>query len=134
MLNMIRVKIGTDALGQFVGSQLPARLNNRTLAMYPLRLNVVQPGAFGRQKAWNDLNACLTLSPVSKRPAIVVTQPVTYFTTDVPGRVVPYQHQHPFAFSSQAFTNPFQPGCRDMAHGSSINEAQPYFSGVSAQQ
>src|SRR5207302_1570677 len=134
MLNIVTAKVRADAVGQCRGGQLTIRLGYGTLAMHPLRLDVVEPGTFGRQEAGDNLNALFTLSPSSKHTAVVLSQPIAYFTADMPGGVVPDEHQHPLALSSQTLTHPFQVGNSHMANRSPINEAQPHLLGVVPEQ
>lgn len=119
---MIRAKVVADTAGQLLSSQLAGGLGNCSLAMDPLRLDVVEPGAFGRQKAGDVLQALFALSPATK-----------HFSADMPLGVVPDEHLYPVAFRSQPFTHPLQIGCAYMAHWPSINKAQ-HLVGVVAQQ
>src|SRR5205814_10323077 len=105
-----------------------------SLAMYPLRLDVVQPGALGRQKARDYLDALLPFSPASKHLPIVLPYPVAHFPADVPGSVVPDEHQHALTLFSQAFAHPLQVGRAHMADRSSINKAQKHLTSVLPQQ
>ncbi len=46
--------MGTHALSQLLSRKQPVGFNYGPLAMDPLRLNRVEPGTFGRQKARQD--------------------------------------------------------------------------------
>src|SRR5512133_2679029 len=90
---MVRAEVVTNArsqlVSQLVRGQDAARLGHCSLAMYPLRLYVVQPGAFGRQEARNNLNARLSFSPATKHLLVVPSYPATHLSADVPRSVVP---------------------------------------------
>ncbi len=131
---MIRAEVVTDAVCQLLSGQLAGRLGNCSFAMHPLRLDVVEPRAFGRQKAGDNLHALFAFSPATKHLSVVLPYPTEHFTTDVPLGVVPDEHQHPLAFRSQSLTDPLQVSCAHTAHRSSINEAQKHLVGVIAQQ
>src|SRR4051794_6871921 len=103
---MGRAEVVTDTRGQLLSGQDAVRLNYCSFAMYPLRLDVVQPGAFGRQEAGDELNTFFAFSPATKHLLVVNSYPVTHFSADVPGSVIPNEHQHSLAFCSQLLTHP----------------------------
>src|SRR4051794_4898852 len=113
---MVRAEVIADPRGQLLRGQNAARFGYCSLAMYPLRLDVVQPGALGRQKARDNLNTTLILAPTTKRLSVVLSYPVTYLSADMPGSVVPDERKHSLAFLSQTFAYPLQIGDADMAH------------------
>ncbi len=131
---VVRAKVVADTVSQLLRGQDSVRFGYRSLAMYPLGLDVVQPGALGRQKARDDLHALLAVSPIGKHSLIVLPYPVAHLSADVPGGIVPDEHQHSLAFLSQPLAHPLQVGGAHMAHRSSINEAQKHLTGVFPQQ
>lgn len=76
MFNMPITRAGADAVGQFAGNLLAVRFSYRTLAIHPLRFDVVEPGTFGRQPARHYLYAPLAL-PSSCKGAAVVRSPLS---------------------------------------------------------
>jgi len=131
---MIRAEVDADTRGQLLSGQDAVSFSHRSLAMYPLRLDVVQPGAFGGQQTGNDLNARLTLSPTIKHLLVVRSYPVAHFSADMPGSIVPDEHQHPLAFLTQPLAHPLQVSSAHMADWSPINEAQKHLAGVFPQK
>src|SRR5438552_11205298 len=121
---VVRAKVIANAKSQLLRRQDAAMLGHCSLAMHPLRFDVVQPWAFGRQQARDNLNAFLTLSPTSKHLPIVFSYPVVHFPADVPGSVIPDEHQHSLAFLSQPLAHPFQVSGAHMTDRPSIDEAQ----------
>ncbi len=130
----MRAEVLTNAGSQLLSRQDAVSFGYCTLAMHPLRLDVVQPGAFGRQKARDDLHAGFSFSPATKHLAVVLPYPITHFPADVPGGIIPDEHQHSLAFFGQAFTYPLQVSYAHMAHRSSINEAQQHLTSVFPKQ
>lgn len=47
-LGLLTAKVVTDPLPDLLSSQKPSRVDNRSLAVDPLRLNPVEPGTLGR--------------------------------------------------------------------------------------
>src|SRR4051812_48818850 len=117
---MSRAKVVTDTVSQLLRGQNAVGFGYRALAMYPLRLDVVQPGALGRQEAGDNLNAFLAFSSTGKHLLIVLPYPVAHFPTDMPGGIVPDEHQHSLVFLSQPLAHPLQVGGAHMAHRSPI--------------
>jgi hypothetical protein len=53
-LKLFTTEVVTDALSEPFRRQEPSRLDDRSFAMDPLRLNSVKPGTFGGQPARDD--------------------------------------------------------------------------------
>ena len=94
---MNAVKGRTYPLGQLIGRQGPVRLNDPALAMSPLRFDGIQPRALDWQLADQDTHS-LTC-PFD--PPIMILDPVTHSTADMPRRIVPDERQHPEAHAVQ---------------------------------
>src|SRR3954453_4103994 len=93
----------TDTIPNFAGRQLPRRLNDRFLAVLPLRLDRVQPRTLDRQATRQDAHSPLLLgSPV------VLLDPTPHSPTDVPRGVVPDHQKRFLALGCQPLTGPRQ--------------------------
>src|SRR5215210_3126861 len=91
MLVVWTLKGRADALGQLAGAEQPIGFYHFTLAVNPLGLHGVEPGAFGGQIAAYDpypFERALLDLPV------VFFDPTTGFFAYVPGSVVPDQNPH----------------------------------------
>ncbi len=56
--SLFTAEVATHLMPEFTRGQKPSRLDDGTLAMHPLGLNAVEPGAFGGQPARDDAHAC----------------------------------------------------------------------------
>src|SRR5215510_15901464 len=126
---MLAPEILTNSIDQFFSHQLACRLDNGALAVYPMRLDRIQPRAFDWQPQDEDSHPAFSLHSL-----IMPFDPATHFPALVPGGIVPDQDQHPFAFFSQLPNYPFQEVGRDLAYGPSIYEAQHQLVGVASEQ
>lgn len=133
---MVATVVVTDTLGQMVGRQLGRRLDHCSLAgpPSPLWLDRVEPRTLAWQEARNELHPRFAYSTLGKYPLVVSAYPVHHLTADMPGSIVPDEHQHPLALRSHILTHPFQVRRSDMAYWTTVHEAQQHLVGVVTQQ
>jgi hypothetical protein len=81
---MRAVKISTGALGDLAGREQAVKLDNVPLALDPMRLDGVEPGARDRQIADEDAHAVPGLLDL----LVVGADPGTDRPADIPGGVV----------------------------------------------
>src|SRR5918994_2854757 len=82
-----------NPLGKLVSAKQTIGLDHFALAVDPLRLDGVQPGALlGQQAAYNPHSFSTMLDS-----AIMFTEPAPDLFGDVPACVVPDEKQHPLA-------------------------------------
>ncbi len=96
--------MGTNALRQLLSRKQPVGFNNSSLAMHPLGLNRVEPGTFGRQKAWQDADALA----FNFHLGVVLAYPGTDDFAHMPGGIVPNKQPGCFPLSLQLLTFPLQ--------------------------
>src|SRR5258708_19330687 len=101
---MGRGKMGTNGVRQLLSGKQFVGCNNGALAMYPLGLNRVEPGTFGRQKARQDADALA----LSFHLGVVLAYPGTHDFAHMPGGIVPNQQPGRFLLSLQPLTSPLQ--------------------------
>lgn len=126
---MLTLEILTNSIAQFFSHQLASRLDNGSLAVYPMRLDRIQPRAFDGQPQNEDAHPAFSLHSL-----IMPFAPLTHFPALVPGGIVPDQHQHPLAFCSQLPRDPFQEVGGDLADGPSLYKSQQQLVGVASEQ
>lgn len=101
-INQYALVVSTDPLHQFRHRQKARRLSHSAFPMHPLGLNRIEPGTLARQPTEQQATAALTFGlPVvglDLRP---------HRLADVPGGVVPDEHEGPFALGG---TREGQPG------------------------
>ena len=89
---------GAQTRSAVLGAEQAVGLDDAALAVDPLGLDRVEPGALDRQVAGDDAHAaarrCLTC-------AVVVADPGAHRLADVPGGVVPDQQQRRLARGRQ---------------------------------
>src|SRR3989304_385624 len=93
MLFVTKPKMRTYPLDQLPSRKQAVGLYGLTLPMDPARLYPIEPRTLlGKQTGDNAyaLTSCLD-------PAIVSADPSTHLCADVPGRIVPHEHQNPLA-------------------------------------
>src|SRR6185437_16477052 len=117
LLLSFTVIVFMDPLFDFCGTQLPIRLDDRSLAVQPFWLDRIQPRCLDRQVADPYLAASLPLHPTIVRP-----DPATHPLTDVPGSIVPNQHENLFALRSEALAQPTQKIFRHLADRTPLDE------------
>src|SRR6266700_2697238 len=115
-------KIGTHALGQLLGRKQSVGFNDGPLAMDPLRLYGVEPGTFGRQKAWEDAD---TLA-LGFHLGIVLAYPGANDLASMPGSIVPNEQPSSLPLLCQALTAPVEKLGRNVADRASADKAQPH--------
>ncbi len=126
---MLAPEIFAYSFDQFFRRQFSFRLYNGSLAVYPMRLNRIEPRAFYRQSQDE-----YSYSTFSLYFLIVLLDPTPHRLALVPGRIVPDQRQHPFAFFSQLLNYPLQEIGRHLANGSPLDKSQHQLVGVASQQ
>ncbi len=119
---MLAPEIVTDSFYQFFSRQLSLWLDNRSLAVYPMRLDWIQPRAFDWQSQSKYPHPAFSLHSL-----IVLLDPTPHFLALVPTGIVPDQNQHPFAFFSQLPNYPFKEVGRHLAHGATFYKSQQQF-------
>src|SRR5262245_53018565 len=118
-----------DALLDLCGGQLAGRLNDRPLAVQPLRLDRVQPRRLDRQPTDADLAAALPLDLAVVRP-----DPAPYALADVPTGVVPDQHEDLLTLPGETRAQPVEEVLRHLADRSALHETQQHRPAVRPQQ
>src|SRR5262245_11041719 len=108
-------------LPDLFGGQLPRRLGDCALTVQPLRLDRVEPRRLDRQVAHPDLAPALPLHPPVVRP-----EPAPDPLTEVPGGVVPDQHEHLLALGRESVTQPAQEVLGHLADRPALDEAQQH--------
>jgi hypothetical protein len=128
VLHRYTAKIFTDAGDDLHGGEQPGRLHDRPLAMDPMQFNGIQPGTFKGQAPDQEAYTAVALDLLMMGP-----DPGTDLPTDMPGGIVPQQHQDTLPLGGQPLTEPCEQGGRDVAHGSAIDKAQQNRVGVTSQ-
>src|SRR4051794_7549996 len=121
--------VGADPVDDLRRRQRAVRLDDRSLAVDPLRLDPVQPGRLHRQRARHDPDPALGLGP-----AVLPLDPGPYSLADVPTGVVPDQQQRPLAPLRQSLADPTQIVFGDLAHRAAVNESDHHAAAVGPQQ
>src|SRR5215469_13349538 len=116
-LSLFTAKVVTPALPKLCRCQKPSRFDNRALAMDPLRLNAVEPGALGRQPARDDAHATCASASLSPHRLMMRTQPGFDLLTHVPGSVIPNEHEHTFPLCLDLLTQPLEEVSGHLADG-----------------
>src|SRR5258706_2553417 len=134
MVDHLTAKVVTDATFHFLSGEQTSWFNNGPFAMHPMRLNAVEPGAFGRQPARNDAHSRMALTLACQHAAIVLLEPTAHFLTDMPGGVIPDEDQHALALALHLLAEPLQKSRRHMADRPTIDKAQPHGLAVGFEQ
>src|SRR5215211_5988104 len=111
-----------DSFGQFVGAEQTVGLYHLTFAMNPLGLHSIEPRTLLGQQTTDDPHPFLLAlfqSPVAP------TDPAANLAAYVPTGVVPDQHQHLLAQSSELPAAPLKKLGGDGAHRTAVHKAQP---------
>src|SRR3954452_4584289 len=111
-----------EPLLELATGELACRLDHRAFAVHPLGLDRVEPRALARQPADQEAAATAGLLDL----AIVRPDPVPHLTADVPGGVVPDQHQDPTAAGREALGGPGEEGSGHRADRPPVDEAQQH--------
>ena len=115
----------TRSVGKLVSGEQAVRFNDRTLAMHPLWLDRVQPGALRGQQTQDNSHARLALFD----PLVVFPEPGPDGLADVPGRVIPDQQQGGLSRGVQLLATPVQEVRADGADWTSIHKAEQHLIG-----
>src|SRR5215207_10965027 len=121
MLVMRTTEDPTDPIRKLVGSKQPVWLDDLALAVYPLRLDGVEPRTLLRKKAAHDPHSASALLDFS----VVSSQPAPDLPGDMPARVVPDEEQNLLADLFELLQAPLKELGRYGTDGPSVNEAQP---------
>ena len=118
---MITAKVRTDPIGKFLSRQQASRLDDLALAMHPVRLDAVEPGALAGQVAGDDADP-LALLPDG---LVVVADPAAHLFADVPRGIIPDHEQRLFAQLGQLGAAPSQVLRGDSTDRAILDKAQP---------
>jgi hypothetical protein len=124
MVDHRTAKVITDTMFHFLSGEQRGRFYDGPFAMHPVRLNAIEPGTLGRQPAGNDAHSRMALPLGCQDTLIVQPEPAAHFLTDMPGGVIPDEHQHALALRLQLLAEPLQKGRRHMADRPTIDKAQ----------
>src|SRR5205085_62488 len=94
-----------QALPKLLAGELAVGLDHGPLAVRPAGLDRVQPRALARQAADQQPAAAVALDP-----AVVGRDPGPHLAADVPGGVVPDQHQDPDTLGRELAGHPGEEG------------------------
>src|SRR5262249_26835505 len=118
--DVLAAVVGATPLLRLSRRQLPPRLGDVLLAMHPLGFDGVQPRTLDRQVAGQDPHPAAPL-----RPAVVRLDPRPHPLADVPGGVVPDEHQDLLPLRPQPPTHPAQEVLRHHADRPPLHDAPP---------
>jgi hypothetical protein len=124
-----RLVVFVDPPSDLVGGQLPVRLDDGSFALQPLRFDGIEPRALHRQVADHQLAAALPLPRPVVRP-----DPPPHPLADVPGGVVPDQHEHPLALGGEPLTQPTHEVLGHRTDRVALDEPQSHRSRIVAEQ
>jgi hypothetical protein len=129
MTQLLTAIVLTDTRNQFSCSKLALGLHDCPLPVNPMRLNSIQPWAFGRQLAdeyaYSFLSFCF---------AVVCPNPAPYRLGEVPRGVIPDNQQSFLPFFCQLSQHPVEKLCRKTRYGFATNKPQPDLFAISSQQ
>src|SRR6266498_33937 len=129
----IRTVIGmAHTLGKLLRGEQAVSFHHSALAVQPLRLNRVEPWAFGGEIAHQYPHS--VTSSFMLHLVVMFLDPLLNLTASVPGRIVPHHHQYPLASLPQLTAAPFQVAGRHAAYRTTIYETQQHFSHVFVRQ
>lgn len=126
---MFAPEIVADSFDQFLCCELSLRLDDRSLPMYPMWFDWIQPRTFDRQSQDKYSHSAFSLYSL-----VVLLDPAPHFLTLVPSGIVPDQYQHPFAFFSQLPNCPLKEVGRHLAYGATFYKSQQQFICVAPEQ
>jgi hypothetical protein len=119
VLYRCRAKILTDAGDDLRGGEQPGRLDDRPLPMDSMRFNGIQPGTFDGQAPGQEAYTAVALDLLMMGP-----HPGMDLPTEVPGGIVPQQHQDTLPLDGQPLTERGKKGGRHMTHRSAIDKPE----------
>jgi hypothetical protein len=108
MLVMRTIEHPTHPLGKLVRSEKSFRLYELALSVNPSGLDIVKPRTLLRKKATYDPHSAAALFDA----AVVRSEPAPYLLGDVPGSVVPDEHEDLLAQSFESLSTPRKEPCR----------------------
>jgi hypothetical protein len=118
-------KGGTHPRDHLHGGEQARGFDHGPLPMHPVRFKRIQPGTVDRQTPGHEAYSTGSLDLLMMRP-----DPGTDLWADVPGGMVPPQHQDPFPLGGQRLAETGETGRRDVAHGSAVDNASQDLVGV----
>ena len=119
-------KMRTDPLRQLFGRKQPIEFNDGSLAMHPLGLDGIEPGAFRWESKGQDAHTFARLFDL----LIVFSDPGSHDLADMPGSIVPDEQPGSFALSRQPFAAPVEKLGGDVAHRTPRDKAQPHLGAI----
>ena len=129
MTQLLTAIVITDTRNQFSCSKLAVGLYNCPLPVNPMRLNAIQPGAFGRQLAYEYSHSFLSF-----RFPVVYPNPAPYRLGEVPRSIIPDNQQSFLPFFGQLPQHPVEKLCRKTRYGPTTNKPQPNLFDIRSQQ
>src|SRR5450759_5459697 len=117
------VVVFMDPLLNLRAGQLPVGFDDRPLAVQPLRLDRIEPRRLHGQVADPDLAAARVLHAPVVRP-----DPTSHAFADVPGGVVPDQHENLLALRREPLAQPAQVILGHLADRPALHETQQHLS------
>ena len=116
------VKVGTDPLGQLAGREQFIGFNDSALAMHPLGLDGIEPGALGWEQKGQDADAFALLLDL----LVMLANPGAHDQALMPGGIVPDQQPSGLALDLQLSTTPVQKLGGNVTDRTPSDEAQPH--------
>src|SRR5436309_5230244 len=113
-------KVSTNAFSQLLGGQQHVGFHNSFLRMYPLGLDRVEPGTFGRQKKGQNAHPLVLFLDL----LVVLSDPGLNLLAVMPGGVIPDQEPVLLALLLQPGADPFQKLGRNGADRTAIDKTQ----------
>jgi hypothetical protein len=129
MRQLLTAIVITDTRNQLSCRKLAFGLHNRPLPVNPMRLNAIQPWAFGRQLADEDAYSLLSFCF-----SVVCPNPALYRLGEVPRGIIPDNQQSFLPFFCQLPQHPVEKLGRKTRYGPPTNKPQPNLSAISSQQ
>src|SRR4029453_11371841 len=129
MRQLLTAIVITDTRNQLSCRKLAFGLHNRPLPVNPMRLNAIQPWAFGRQLADEDSHSFLSFCF-----SVVCPDPAPDRLGEVPRGIIPDNQQSFLPFFCQLPQHPVAKLGRKTRYGPPTNKPQPNLSAISSQQ
>jgi hypothetical protein len=116
--DLVGFKIAIHSVYDLRGGQHAVGLHDRPLAMDPMWFQRIEPGTFHWQAAGEEPHPAVPFHWL-----VMGAYPAAHFLANVPGGVIPNQHQDPRALSGYALDQPAEKRCGDVANGASLDKA-----------
>lgn len=126
---MLAPEVVANSINQFFSRKLSVRLDNGALAVYPMRLDGIQPRAFDRQPQDQYSHSAFLLYSL-----VMLLDPSAHFLAFMPSGIVPDKRQHSLSFFSQLPADPLDEIRGDLTHGPPIDKSQHQLVCVAPQQ